>query len=90
MGTKNEEFKNAWSKIVVKSWQDPDFKKKLMENPEAVLKEFGIDVPAGVDLKVSENTEKSFNLTLPSKPSGNLSDKELESLAGGQENLFNL
>lgn len=40
----DEEIKGKLSEIVLKSWQDPDFKLRLIEEPEEVCKEFGIEV----------------------------------------------
>ena len=49
-----------------------------------MLKEAGADVPEGLQLKVVENTERLVHLILPPRPeSGELSDEQLESVAGG-------
>lgn len=72
-----------WSEIVMKAWQDPSFKKKLMANPEAVLKEYGIKVPADCAIKIVENSPKTLYLTIPTKPTGELSEEQLQKIAGG-------
>ena len=72
-----------WSQIVAKAWADDKFKQRLLANPAAVLKENGMTMPAGVIVKVVENTEKVIYLTLPAKPSGELSEADLEKVAGG-------
>ena len=40
-------------------------------------------MPEGVTVKVVENTAQHFHLVLPPKPTGNLSDAELDKVAGG-------
>ena len=72
-----------WSQIVAKAWADPKFKQRLLASPAAVLKENGVDVPTGVAVKVVENSENLVHLTLPARPTGELSEKELEQVAGG-------
>jgi hypothetical protein len=88
MQQKTENFKKAWAKIVAKAWSDPDFKKKLLKDPNAVFKSEGIDVPAGKRIVISESTKDTYYLTLPEKPSGELSEEKLKEVAaGGQPTL---
>ncbi|MEE2895588.1 MAG: biopolymer transporter ExbD, partial [Planctomycetota bacterium] len=51
----------------------------------AVLKEHGLDVPDGIDVKVVENADDCVHITLPAPPDGHmdLSDDELSNAAGG-------
>ena len=79
-----------YQEIVAKAWQDEAFKQGLLANPQAVLQEHGIAVPDGVTVRVVEdtaeieNTAESVYLVLPPRPaSGELSDDELEQVAGG-------
>lgn len=74
---------NAFRKVVAKTWSDPAFKARLTADPKSVLAEHGVSVPEGVDLKVVENSDKVVHLTLPAKPSGDLSDEQLDEVAGG-------
>ena len=79
-----EQQLNQWGQIVARTWQDDAFKKRLLANPMAVLNEQGIGVPAGVQLRVVENSDKVLHLTLPAKPrEGELSETELAGVAGG-------
>jgi hypothetical protein len=78
------DFEYEWSQLVAKAWDDPAFKQRLLADPAAVLKENGLKVPAGVQVKVVENTDKVVHLTLPAKPSpAELSEEELHRAAGG-------
>ena len=54
-----------------------------MRDPKAVLAEHGMDVPDGMDLNVVENAGDCVYISLPKRPSGELSDGELEPAAGG-------
>jgi hypothetical protein len=59
-----------WAKIVAQAWVDETFKQKLLAQPLTVLKEHGIDLPAGTNLKLVEGTESNtITLVLPPKPS---------------------
>ena len=74
----------AYGKLIAKAWSDQAFKRRLLSDPAAVLKDEGFDVPAGVTVRVFENTDKVVNLILPPPPKeGELSDEDLERVAGG-------
>ena len=72
-----------FGKIIAKAWRDPVFKAELIANPVAALKAEGIDVPAGMAVTVVENTDKQFHLVLPPKPNDELSEEDLDRVAGG-------
>jgi hypothetical protein len=67
-----------WAKIVARAWVDETFKQKLLAQPLTVLKDHGIDVPAGTNLMVVEAVKSdTFTLVLPPKPremSGSVED----------------
>jgi nitrile hydratase alpha subunit len=63
-----------FGRLVAKAWSDPAFKKRLMADTRAVLQEHGIEVPAGADVKVVENTADVVYLNLPRQPEDNLQD----------------
>ena len=70
------------SQILAKCWSDESFKQKLMANPMGTLKAEGAKMPEGMSVNVVENTDKVFNLVVPSKPT-DLSDADLDKIAGG-------
>jgi hypothetical protein len=78
----NELFTQAYTKIVAKAWSDAEFKKRLLSDPNAVLKENGIEIPQGVQFKVMEDTNQLVHLVLP-HPSDELTLDELGNAAGG-------
>jgi hypothetical protein len=73
----------AYGKVVARAWRDPAFKAKLIADPQAVLKEAGMAVPAGATVTVVENTGTHLHFVLPPKPVGQLSDEALDEVAGG-------
>lgn len=64
-----EQFQKAYAKIVAKAWADDAFRQRLLSDPNAVLRENGIDVPEAVRFTVIESTGNSIPLILPPKPS---------------------
>ena len=83
----NQEQVQAYAKqygqVVAKAWADEEFKQRLLADPAAVLQAEGITVPPGVELRAVENTDKVMYLMLPPKPSAELSDEQLDQVAGG-------
>ena len=79
------EQKNALAQLFAACWKDEALKARFMADPKAVLKEHGLDVPDGMDVKVVENADDCVHITLPAPPAGDhdLSDDELSNAAGG-------
>ncbi len=71
------------AKAIARAWTDEAYKAKLLADPHAALAEMGVKVPAGVTVKVVENTADTHHLVLPMRPDGELSDEDAERLAGG-------
>ena len=68
--------------VIAKSWSDPAFKQQLIDSPTDVLKQQGIDLPEGKEIKVLVDDEHTQNLVIPQKPD-QLSDEDLSNTAGG-------
>ena len=79
------EQKNALAQLFAACWKDETLKARFMSDPKAVLKEHGLDVPDGMDVKVVENADDCVHITLPVPPAGvdGLSNDELDKAAGG-------
>ncbi len=73
------------SKVIRRAWADPAYKAKLLSDPHAALAEAGVTVSAGTKVKVVEDTADTKHLVLPLAPANaaELSDDELEKVAGG-------
>ncbi len=80
--SQNEQSKKMGA-IIAKCWADEGFKQRLLADANAALKAEGVEVPAGVSVKVVENTDMAINCVLPSKPNKELSDEDLAAVAGG-------
>ena len=78
-----QEFTKQYGQVVAKAWADDEFKQQLLADPAAILQAEGIPVPAGVEVRAVENTDKVVYLTLPPKPSEDLSDEQLDQISGG-------
>ena len=70
-------WQKQWGMLVARAWSDEALKDRLMEDPRSVLEEFGIDVPADVELRVVEDTDEVRHLVLPASPTDDLDDEEL-------------
>jgi len=71
-----------WGQIVAKAWADEAFKGRLLSDPQAVLREHGLEMAPGVRVIVHEDTEQVRNLVLPATPAGELTEEELAPTAG--------
>ena len=80
------EQRNALAQVFAACWKDEELKARFMADPKAVLAEFDMDVPDGVDVKVVENSDNCVHITMPQAPAGagELSDEELADVAGGR------
>ena len=77
------EQRNQLADLFVACWKDEAVKQRFMAYPKAVLAEHGMPVPDGIDVTIVENTDSCVHITLPIKPSGDLTDDELSNAAGG-------
>jgi hypothetical protein len=64
-----------WGRIVARAWDDAAFRRRLLAEPACVLREEGIDVPAGVAVRVIEGesadaAEEETCFWLPPRPDG--------------------
>ena len=77
----HQTFQRRYGQVVAQAWRDLAFKQRLLADPVTVLREQGIDVPAGLQVRVVENTGQQVHLVLPAKPGEELSDDELDRVA---------
>jgi hypothetical protein len=76
------EKKNRFNEIVEKCWADTAFKQRFLSDPRKVLSEYEIEIPAGLEVKVLENTPDKVYVMLPQKP-GELTEGQLDAVSGG-------
>ena len=52
--------------LIAKAIEDSYFRKELIENPKiAIAREFGAQLPAEIDIKILEETDKELYIILP-------------------------
>jgi hypothetical protein len=79
------EERNQLAELFAACWKDEALKARFMSDPKAVLAEYDMPVPEGIDVKVVENADNTVHITIPVAPGGHqdLSDEELSAAAGG-------
>jgi hypothetical protein len=75
-------------RVIERSLQDESFRRRLLADPKAALQEeLGAQLPKEVEVRAVEETADTIYLVLPSASplgeGGELSDRELEGVAGG-------
>ncbi len=76
--------KQRTAAIVAKALEDEGYREQLLANPKhAIQAAFGKELPLGLEVRVVEESSNVVYLVLPGKRSGELSDAELDAVAGG-------
>jgi hypothetical protein len=76
-------------RLIQRSLQEEDFRQRLLDDPKGTLEqELGSGLPEGVQVRAVEESADTIYLVLPSASAlgdqgGELSDQELEAVAGG-------
>lgn len=82
----NEEVKEVLVKIQDKASKDPEFRKRVLDNPSGVIAEIsGKEIPEGFNVKFIENSPGvNQTIVLPEMIKEELTDEELDQVAGGR------
>ena len=88
-----EQRKKLEQQLIEKAMKDPDFRKKLLENPKAVIQDVtGFELSPSVNLRILEEDPQTVFLVLPTIPAQpdetELTANELEMIAGGRAEDF--
>jgi hypothetical protein len=78
-----QDLAKQYGQVVARAWGDEAFKARLLAAPAAALAEYGIQPPPGIEVRVVEDTARLVHLTLPPPPAEELSDEQLDAVAGG-------
>ncbi len=85
MSWTQEKIQETISQLQEKATSDASFRASLISNPnESIEKISGIQVPAGFKINVVDANEADLTIALPKMKSDELSDSDLESVAGGK------
>ena len=74
--------------LIEKCWKDPEFKKQVVSDPKGMLeRHIGQKLPADLKIFIHEEDANTLHFSLPPAPSNatELSDEDLEKVAGGTE-----
>lgn len=73
--------------LIRKSLEDESFRQRLLAEPKSTIEqELGERLPAELEVRVLEETPDTLYLVVPSNGApGELSDNELDAVAGGEE-----
>jgi hypothetical protein len=84
--SKFETFDQAYDHCMKRATTDATFRAALLADPRSTLAtELGIEIPADFQFKVLEQPEHGCLMVLPPLESGELSDADLEHVAGGSK-----
>jgi len=78
-------LKEVEGAIAAQAMKDESFRQEFMSNPKGTIEKYsGQPLPADVKIVAHENSEKELHFVLPPKVSSELSDEDLEKVAGGE------
>jgi len=76
------------TRLVEKAWKDPVFRKDIVKDPKGMLEmHTGQKLPGQLRIYVHEEDANTLHFSIPSPPSNlnELSDEDLERVAGGTD-----
>ena len=62
---------------------DADYRRRIEADPVAAFQEKGIELPRGVEIRVTANTDDKFHVVLPPNLNTELGDETLAVITGG-------
>jgi hypothetical protein len=77
--------------LIEKCWKDPNFMRQVVSDPKAMLERHtGKTLPSQIKIFIHEEDENTLHFSIRPAPSNlmELSDDDLERVAGGTETLF--
>ena len=84
------QISNQHQDFVSRLLSDGNLRSRMLAEPARVLKEQGISVPAGAELRVVEDSADVCHVILPPSPNTTLGDSSMEAVAGGASTLLPL
>ena len=79
-------METAAAALAARCYGDPDFAKRLREDPKAAIEETcGKKLPEALTIEVHENDGRTWHVPVPSDGNtGELSDRQLSAVSGGE------
>ncbi|PXY46694.1 NHLP leader peptide family RiPP precursor [Flavobacterium hydrophilum] len=82
---------DVFFRIITEAWENDNFKKSLLTNPEETLEKFfGRSLPTGKKIKVADQSNPEYiYINIPVKPQMKdveLDEKKLDTVSGGSSN----
>jgi hypothetical protein len=86
----NEEIEKKLSEVVNRASADENLKTRLLNDPTPLLRENGIEIPAGLEARVAADKDSISFQFQPHKPAGGteLTESDLSSVTGGIQFVF--
>jgi hypothetical protein len=81
--TQPDDDAKKYSQLVAKAWSDPSFKREFKSDPVNVMTRHGLQAPSQAKVTVVEDTANTVHFILPAKPTEQLTDDQLDQVAGG-------
>jgi Nitrile hydratase, alpha chain len=63
--TSQRSLRATRSQIILKAWQDADYKSRLLADPKALLMAEGFQIPDATTVKILENDAEHLHLVIP-------------------------
>ncbi|NDD58467.1 MAG: NHLP leader peptide family natural product precursor [Chlamydiae bacterium] len=60
-----KENSKIWAQVVAKAWSDEAFKRRLVKEPEKVLKENGFVLDPNINYHIIEDSKENKSLVIP-------------------------
>jgi hypothetical protein len=87
---RERDSQRQWSKLAERACKDAELKQRLLNDPMPLLREAGIEVPVGAEVRVTEENG-SLNCVIESGKAaravaaGELAEADLANVAGGRK-----
>lgn len=77
--------KQLEASIILRAWQDDEFRQRLFNDPRAAVEEMGMEVPEGMSVSVVEEPATAWQIAVPPRPyrADELTEAQLQQVAGG-------